>query len=67
MKHITPKSIIYPGVFGLAVMVVFAQQSSPDILADFSNSWNNFVSSGQMVAMFVGIALGYLIRMFTSY
>lgn len=67
MKRMTPRRMLYPGFLALGVFGVFAQQASPDILADFSNAWNNFVSSGQMVAMFVGIALGYLIRMFTSY
>jgi len=67
MKRMTPKNIFYPGVLALGICVVFAQQSSPDILADMSNAWNNFVSSGQLVAMFIGIVLGYLIRMFTSY
>jgi hypothetical protein len=67
MKRVTPQTILYPGVFALGIVVVFAQQASPDILSDLGSAWNNFISSGQMVAMFVGMALGYLIRMFTSY
>ncbi|WAS06375.1 hypothetical protein LQF76_05700 [Gloeomargaritales cyanobacterium VI4D9] len=67
MKRISAKYILYPGLFGISLWVIFAQQASPDILADMSNAWSNFVSSGQLVAMIVGIAIGYLIRLFTSY
>ncbi|MEN9215851.1 MAG: hypothetical protein Q6K90_00855 [Gloeomargarita sp. HHBFW_bins_162] len=67
MKPIPPQKIIYPGIFAISVWVVFAQQSSPDILADMSNAWNNFITSGQWVALLIGVILGYLIRMFTSY
>ncbi|MEN9218389.1 MAG: hypothetical protein Q6J33_05200 [Gloeomargarita sp. DG_2_bins_126] len=67
MSGIPPKRILYPGAFALGAFVVFAQQASPDILADFSNAWSNFISSGQWVALLIGIVLGYLVRMFTSY
>jgi hypothetical protein len=67
MKRIATKYMLYPGLFGISLWVIFAQQPSPDILADISNAWSNFVSSGQLVAMIIGMVLGYLIRMFTSY
>ncbi len=67
MKRSAMKYILYPGLFGISLWVIFAQQASPDILADISNAWSNFVSSGQLVALMIGMFLGYLIRMFTSY
>ncbi|MCS7031026.1 MAG: hypothetical protein NZL92_05800 [Gloeomargarita sp. SKYG116] len=67
MKPQFPKGWLYPSLMALSSWVVIAQQSSPDILADISNAWNNFIESGQWVALLVGLVLGYLIRMFTSY
>ncbi|AFY68411.1 hypothetical protein Pse7367_0093 [Thalassoporum mexicanum PCC 7367] len=43
-----------------------AQQFDQDIGADFSKAWNNFIESGQWIALIVGLFLGYLFRTFTS-
>jgi uncharacterized membrane protein len=43
-----------------------AQQFDQDIGSDFANAWNNFIESGQWVALIVGLFLGYLFRTFTS-
>ncbi|MEN9207931.1 MAG: hypothetical protein Q6L50_10075 [Gloeomargarita sp. GMQP_bins_120] len=61
------KPLSFAGCFALGSLLVLAQQSSPDILADLNNAWNNFIESGQWVALLVGLVLGYLLRMFTSY
>jgi hypothetical protein len=46
---------------------VLAQQFDQDILGDLANAWNNFVQSGQIWALIIGIIIGYLIRGLTTY
>jgi hypothetical protein len=43
-----------------------AQQFNQDIGSDLSKAWNNFIESGQWIALIVGLFLGYLFRTFTS-
>jgi hypothetical protein len=38
-----------------------------DIIADLTNAWKNFVESGQVWAMLIGIVLGYLFAGFTKF
>lgn len=47
----------------------FAQEASktPDILADIQNAWSNFVKTGQIWALLIGIFFGYLFRSMTSF
>ena len=46
----------------------FAQNpNSPDILADIQNAWSNFVKTGQIWALLIGIFFGYIFRSMTSY
>lgn len=47
----------------------FAQDVSntPDILANIQNAWGNFVKTGQIWAMLIGIFFGYLFRSMTSF
>lgn len=40
---------------------------SPDILADIQNAWSNFVKTGQIWALLIGIFFGYLFRSMTSF
>jgi len=35
---------------------------SYDILTNFQKSWNNFVSTGQIGAFFIGIMVGWFIK-----
>ncbi len=35
---------------------------SYDIFADFQKAWNNFVSTGQIGAFFIGIFIGWFIK-----
>ncbi|NJL45820.1 MAG: hypothetical protein HC922_09065 [Leptolyngbyaceae cyanobacterium SM2_3_12] len=47
--------------------MVLAQQFDQDILGDIVNAWNNFIQSGQVWALIIGIALGYFIRNLTAF
>ncbi len=42
-----------------------AKQFNQDVLGDISRGFNNFVRSGQLVAMIIGMVLGYLLRTIT--
>ncbi len=39
----------------------------PDILGQMESAWNNFVETGQIWAMLIGIFFGYIFRSFTSF
>ncbi|WP_430684956.1 hypothetical protein [Leptolyngbya sp. AN02str] len=42
-------------------------QFDTDVFAGVRSAFNNFIQSGQVWALLVGIVLGYLIRGLTSY
>ncbi|MCT7953978.1 hypothetical protein [Laspinema palackyanum] len=45
--------------------IVLAQQvSDPDIMGQIKNAWDNFVETGQIWALIIGMVLGYLFRGF---
>ncbi len=47
---------------------VLAQNvTDPDLLGQIQKSWNNFVETGQIWALLIGLVVGYLIRNLTSY
>jgi hypothetical protein len=46
---------------------LIAQQFDQDVFADFRNFFNNFIESGQVWALLIGLIVGYLIRSLTSY
>ncbi|NJO76123.1 MAG: hypothetical protein HC833_21645 [Leptolyngbyaceae cyanobacterium RM1_406_9] len=46
---------------------LLAQQFETDVFADFRSAFNNFIESGQVWALLIGLILGYLIRSLTSY
>jgi hypothetical protein len=41
--------------------------NDPDLLGQMQNTWNNFVQTGQIWALLIGIFIGYLMRNLTSY
>lgn len=41
--------------------------SDPDLLGQIQKSFNNFVETGQVWALLIGLVVGYLIRNLTSY
>ncbi|MGQ4648270.1 hypothetical protein [Lyngbya aestuarii] len=48
--------------------LVLAQQiNDPDVLGQMRDAWNHFVASGQVWALLIGIALGYIFRNFTAF
>lgn len=42
------------------------QVSETTLLDDVQKSWNNFVSTGQIWALLIGIVIGYTIRNITA-
>ena len=47
--------------------VVIAQQFDQDILGDLGSTFKNFIDSGQVWALLIGIVIGYLVRGLTTY
>ncbi len=47
----------------------FAQDApgTPDLLANIQNAWSNFIKTGQIWALLIGIFFGYLFRSMTSF
>ncbi|MEO1187390.1 MAG: hypothetical protein AAFX46_23210, partial [Cyanobacteria bacterium J06636_27] len=41
--------------------------NDPDLLGQLQKAWNNFVETGQIWALLIGLVIGYLIRNLTSY
>lgn len=39
----------------------------PDVLGQMQAAFNNFIESGQVWALLIGLVLGYLFRSFTAY
>jgi hypothetical protein len=47
---------------------LFAQMiEDPDIIGQMTDAWNNFVETGQVWAMLIGIFLGYVFASFTKF
>lgn len=47
--------------------VVIAQSvEDPEVLKQIEDGWNNFIESGQVWALLIGLFLGYLFRTFIS-
>ncbi len=44
-----------------------AQQFNQDVTKDLAGGWNNFVRSGQIWALLIGLTLGYLFKSITSF
>jgi hypothetical protein len=46
----------------------FAQQFKQfDIIADGQKAWNNFIETGQVWALLIGMFFGYIFKSFTSF
>lgn len=44
-----------------------AQQFNQDVTKDLAGGWNNFIKSGQVWALVIGVTLGYLFKSITSF
>ena len=47
--------------------VIAQTVNDPDLLGQVQTAWNNFVETGQIWALLIGLVIGYLIRNLTSY
>jgi hypothetical protein len=50
-------------------MDLLAQQTkefNQDVMGDIGKGWNNFVKSGQLAAMAIGLVVGYMFRSITN-
>lgn len=47
--------------------VVLAQAASTDLWANVQGAFKVFIESGQVWALIIGLVVGYLVRMFTTY
>lgn len=43
------------------------QQFNQDVTKDLAGGWNNFVKTGQIWALIIGVTLGYLFKSITSF
>jgi hypothetical protein len=58
--------LFFPDILNNTVFL--AQDFSQfDIIADFQEAWTNFVESGQVWALLIGLFLGYIFKSFTSF
>ncbi len=44
-----------------------AQQFNQDVTKDLAGGWNNFIKTGQVWALLIGVILGYLFKSITSF
>jgi Na+/citrate or Na+/malate symporter len=49
-----------------ATIIVPAQNFNQDVLGDIAKGWNQFVSSGQIWALLIGLVIGYMVKSITS-
>lgn len=46
---------------------MLAQYINPDVFAATRSFFNNFIKSGQLWALLIGLIIGYIMRGFTTY
>ncbi len=46
---------------------IVVAQFDQDVLGDFSSAFKNFIDSGQVWALLIGIIIGYVVRGITTY
>jgi cation transporter-like permease len=47
-------------------MDLIAQQFKQDVMGDLGKGWDNFVKTGQIWALIIGVVVGYLFRSITA-
>ncbi len=60
-------SLVYlPASPALQTEAIVAQVFRQDVLGDIRKGWNNFVESGQIWALLIGLVAGYMLKSITS-
>jgi hypothetical protein len=70
LHHITPWPDAWGGVhhlFSSDGLVLAQLKTETDIFAQVGSAWDNFVKTGQIWALLIGIVIGYMFRSFTSF
>lgn len=70
LSHISPWHDTWAGLnhlFSIDWSVLGQLQTDTNIGGNFGNAWNNFVKTGQIWALLIGIAIGYFLKSFTSF
>ncbi|MDX1977744.1 MAG: hypothetical protein SFT94_08725 [Pseudanabaenaceae cyanobacterium bins.68] len=50
----------------IALIAQARGQFNQDVVGDMAKGWNNFIRTGQWAALLIGLAIGYMFRVFTS-
>lgn len=53
--------------FSVGWLVLAQEVPNTDILANIQGAWSNFVKTGQIWALLIGLAIGYIFRSMTSF
>ncbi|MEM9246712.1 MAG: hypothetical protein AAGA67_13375, partial [Cyanobacteria bacterium P01_F01_bin.153] len=76
--HLGIESFTLPATYGIQIegiaaspvglsQTILAQQfEETDLASDVQSAWNNFVESGQIWALIIGVVFGYMFRTFTG-
>ena len=63
--QITPD--FYHHFLSPSVPILAQTIEDPDILGQMQDAWNNFITTGQVWALLIGMFFGYLFKSLTSY
>ncbi|MBC5795091.1 hypothetical protein H5968_08005 [Sphaerospermopsis sp. LEGE 00249] len=55
------------GNIHIDINFVATKIQDPDVLGQMQNAWNNFVKTGQVWAMLIGMVIGYMFKSLTTY
>ncbi len=58
---------IYNHSFSSLVTILAQMIEDPDVLGQMQDAWNNFIETGQVWALLIGVFFGYLFKSLTSY
>jgi hypothetical protein len=70
VHHITSWTDVWGGLHHLFPSdgLVLAQlKTETDLFGQVGSAWDNFVKTGQIWALLIGIVIGYMFRSFTSF
>lgn len=70
LTHVTPWTDALGGLnqpLSIDWPVLAQSVQDPDVIGQMVRAWNNFVKTGQIWALLIGIVIGYLFKGFTSF